>query len=79
MEEEISTIQMSKPLMDLMKLRGKKISIDLINGKKYSGILESFDVYMNIVLKDCEVTDNKGVVQNYGTVFLRASYGVLNI
>ncbi|HLD11215.1 MAG TPA: LSM domain-containing protein [Candidatus Nanoarchaeia archaeon] len=78
MEEEINTIQMSKPLMDLMKLRGKKISIDLINGKNYTGILESFDVYMNIVLKDCKITDNQGT-KDYGIVFLRASYGVLNI
>ena len=60
-------------------LIGKRIGIELINGSKYNGILKSFDVYMNVVLDDCEVNDVKGNITKHNVVFVRASYGILKL
>ncbi|MBS3159283.1 hypothetical protein J4436_00695 [Candidatus Woesearchaeota archaeon] len=79
MEEESLTVEASKPLSDLRDLIGKRIGIELINGSKYNGILKSFDVYMNVVLDDCEVNDVKGNITKHNVVFVRASYGILKL
>ncbi|MGM5483928.1 MAG: LSM domain-containing protein [Nanobdellota archaeon] len=44
----------TRPLDALNDARGKKVIVELKNGRKYEGTLRAFDVHINIVLGDAE-------------------------
>ena len=60
-----------KPFDSLQNSKGKRIVLELINGKVFRGVLVSFDLNMNIVLEDVELEDGKKV----DFVFLRSIFG----
>ena len=47
----------TKPFTHLNNAKGKQIIVELKNDAQYNGILESFDMHLNLVLID--VKDNK--------------------
>ncbi len=51
--------QQSRPLDALNKSRGKRVIVDLKNGWRYVGILNSFDIHINTVLDDAEEYEPK--------------------
>ena len=63
--------QMSRPFDALNKAKGKRVIVELKNGKQYIGKLESFDPHINTVLNDTEERVDGEVKRKLGTVFLR--------
>ncbi len=61
----------SRPLDALNKARGKKVIVELKNGKQYIGKLNAFDIHINVVLDDAEERVDGEVKRQLGTVFLR--------
>lgn len=64
-------MEQSRPLDALNRSRGKKIIVELKNGRQYVGILNAFDIHINIVLDDAEERVDGGVKRKLGTTFLR--------
>lgn len=46
--------QMSRPFDALNRAKGKRVVVELKNGKEYRGVLEAFDPHINTVLNDTE-------------------------
>ncbi|MFP4118107.1 MAG: LSM domain-containing protein [Candidatus Woesearchaeota archaeon] len=61
----------SRPLDSLNAAKGKKVIVELKNGKQYLGKLKAFDIHINIVLEDGEERVNGETSKKLGTVFLR--------
>ena len=64
-------MEVSRPLDALNKARGKRVIVELKNGKQYLGSLNAFDIHINVVLDDAEEKVNGETVRKLGTVFLR--------
>ena len=60
-----------RPLDALNNARGKRVIIELKNGKGFAGILKSFDIHINTVLDDAEERVDGEIKRKLGTVFLR--------
>ena len=60
-----------RPLDALNLARGKKVFVDLKNGKTYSGTLQAFDIHLNLVLSDVEERSNGEVTRKLNKVLLR--------
>lgn len=60
-----------RPLDALNSARGKKVIVDLKNGKSYSGSLQAFDIHLNLVLEDVEERSNGEVTRKLVQVLLR--------
>lgn len=61
----------SRPLDTLNKSRGKRVVVELKNGKQYVGTLNAFDIHINMVLDDAEERFEGEVKRKIGTVFVR--------
>ncbi|MEM4282622.1 MAG: LSm family protein [Candidatus Woesearchaeota archaeon] len=61
----------SRPLDALNKARGKKVIIELKNGRQYVGNLSAFDMHINTVLEDVEERVDGELRRKLGVVFLR--------
>ncbi len=44
----------TKPFSHLNEARGKTITVELKNDTSYTGVLESFDMHLNLVLDDAQ-------------------------
>lgn len=64
-------MEVSRPLDALNKARGKRILVELKNGKQYLGDLNAFDIHINVVLDHSEEKVNGETTRKLGTVFLR--------
>ena len=64
-------IEASRPLDALNKARGKRIIVELKNGKQYVGKLNAFDIHINVVLDEAEEKVEGETIRKLGTVFLR--------
>lgn len=62
---------MSRPLDALNKARGKRVIVELKNGRQYVGTLVSFDIHINTVLETAEERIESEVKRQLGTVFIR--------
>jgi len=67
----------SRPLDTLNSAKGKRIMIELKNGKQYLGVLKSFDIHINVVLHEAEEHVNGELKRKIGTVFLRGDTIIL--
>jgi len=65
------TMMQSRPLDALNKARNKKVLVELKGGRIFSGLLEAFDIHINVVLNQAEELENGVVKRKLGTVFLR--------
>lgn len=61
----------NRPLDALNEAKGKRIIVELKNGKQYVGKLEAFDIHINIVLTETEEHENQELKRKIGKVFVR--------
>jgi small nuclear ribonucleoprotein len=64
-------MEASRPLDALNEARGKRVIVDMKNGKQYVGNLKAFDIHINVVLNDAEEHKEGQLQKKLGTVFLR--------
>jgi small nuclear ribonucleoprotein (snRNP)-like protein len=64
----------TRPFDLLAKAKNKRVLVEFSDGKEFTGKLQSFDMYLNIVLRDVE-TDGKKLP----FVFIRSLYGKITI
>lgn len=60
-----------RPLDALNASRGKRVIVDLKNGRQYVGKLRAFDIHINTVLEDAEERENNEIKRKIGTAFIR--------
>lgn len=70
-------METSRPLDALNKARGKRVMLDLKNGRQYVGTLKAFDIHINIVLEDAEERVDGEVKRKIGTAFIRGDTIIL--
>jgi small nuclear ribonucleoprotein len=51
--------------------RGKRVLVELKNGRSYVGILRAFDIHINTVLEEAEEYVEGNLKRKLGMVFLR--------
>lgn len=61
----------SRPFDLLNDARGKRVIVDVKNGKQYIGSLKAFDPHINIVLNDAEEHKDGQLQKKLGSVFIR--------
>ncbi|HIH23432.1 TPA: small nuclear ribonucleoprotein [Candidatus Woesearchaeota archaeon] len=61
----------SRPLDALNMARGKRVIVELKNGRTYVGVLRAFDIHINTVLEDAEEHIDGALKRKLGMVFLR--------
>lgn len=66
-----------RPLDALNQSRGKKVLIELKNGKQFVGMLKAFDIHINTVLEDAEERVDNEVKRKLGKLFLRGDTIIL--
>ncbi len=66
----------SRPIDVLEKARGKKVIVRLKNGSDITGMLQAFDLHLNIWLENTEETKN-GSVTKLGSAIVRGDTIVL--
>ncbi len=64
-------MEAARPLDSLNEAKGKRVIVELKNGKQYLGTLKSFDIHINIVLDDVEERQDGEMKRKLGTVFIR--------
>ncbi|MFA6072825.1 MAG: LSM domain-containing protein [Candidatus Woesearchaeota archaeon] len=62
---------MARPLDALNKARGKRVLVELKNGRQYVGLLIAFDIHINTVLENAEERLDGELKKQLGTVFIR--------
>ena len=60
-----------RPLDALNQSRGKRVIVELKNGKQFVGKLIAFDIHINTVLDDAEERENNELKRKIGRVFIR--------
>ena len=61
----------SRPLDALNMARGKRVIVELKNGRTYVGVLRAFDIHINTVLEEAEEYVDGAMKRKLGMVFLR--------
>lgn len=51
--------------------RGKRVIVELKNGRTYIGVLRAFDIHINTVLEEAEEHVDGQVKRKLGMIFLR--------
>ncbi len=78
--------QMTRPFDALNKAKGKRVVVELKNGKQYIGVLEAFDPHINTVLNGTEEyvpeevekeIDGKKVRVKTGNMVLKRKLGIV--
>ena len=67
----------SRPLDALNEAKGKRVLVELKNSKKFVGVLEAFDIHINIVLENAEEHEAGEIKRKLGTVFIRGDTIIL--
>lgn len=62
---------MTRPLDTLNEMRDKRVVVKLKNGITYVGELKSFDIHINVSLKNVEEIKDDKTVKNLDRVFIR--------
>jgi U6 snRNA-associated Sm-like protein LSm6 len=62
-----------KPLNVLIKSIGSNVAVTLKGRGEYRGKMTRADGYMNMMLKNAKEYDSKGLIANYGDVFIRGN------
>ena len=67
----------ARPLDALNQARGKKVIVELKNGKTYTGTLRAFDIHINVVLGDAEESVEGDVKRKFSVTFIRGDTIIL--
>lgn len=70
-------METSRPLDALNAARGKRVIVELKNGKQFIGNLKAFDIHINTVLEDCEERVDGELKRKIGLAFLRGDTIIL--
>jgi small nuclear ribonucleoprotein len=70
-------MEQSRPLDALNNSRGKRVMLELKNGKQFVGTLKAFDIHINIVLDDAEEHVDGQIKRKLGTAFVRGDTIIL--
>ena len=62
---------MMKPLSVLQASANKNVIVELRGKREYRGILDGYDVYMNLVLRNAEEIVDGNTVRKLATVVVR--------
>ncbi|NLL94905.1 MAG: small nuclear ribonucleoprotein [Thermoplasmatales archaeon] len=62
---------MKKPLDVLKASLNSNVIVELRSGRQYRGVLDGYDIYMNVVLKKAEEFINGESVGRLGTTIVR--------
>ena len=60
-----------RPLDLLNESKGKRVLVELKNGKQFIGKLVSFDIHINTVLEEAHEMEDGEVKRSLGRIFLR--------
>jgi small nuclear ribonucleoprotein len=66
-----------RPLDALNAARGKRVVVELKNGKQFIGILKAFDIHINTVLDEAEEHEDGSLKRKIGKAFLRGDTIIL--
>ncbi|MBI4450962.1 small nuclear ribonucleoprotein [Candidatus Woesearchaeota archaeon] len=69
--------EISRPLDALNRARGRKVIVELKGGKQFIGLLNAFDIHINVVLDDCEERVEGQTTRKLGTAFIRGDTIIL--
>jgi len=61
----------TRPLDALNTSRGKRVIVELKNGRSFIGTLRAFDIHINTVLEDAEEHADGQLKRKVGMVFIR--------
>ncbi|MBR9702730.1 small nuclear ribonucleoprotein [Candidatus Woesearchaeota archaeon] len=64
-------MESARPLDTLNAARGKRVIVELKNGRQYLGELKAFDIHINTCLEDAEERVDGEVKRKLGTLFIR--------
>ena len=64
-------MESERPLDALNAARGKRVLVELKNGKQFIGILKAFDIHINTVLDEAEELEEGQLKRKLGTAFIR--------
>jgi small nuclear ribonucleoprotein (snRNP)-like protein len=67
----------ARPLDALNQARGKKVVVELKNGRSLTGNLRAFDIHINVVLGEAEEVVDGAVTRKLDVVFIRGDTIVL--
>ena len=70
-------MESERPLDALNVARGKRVIVELKNGKQFLGKLKAFDIHINTVLDDDEEHENGQLKRKVGTAFIRGDTIIL--
>ncbi len=70
-------MEVSRPLDALNKARGKKVIVELKNGKQFTGNLKAFDIHINVVLEEAEEREDGELKRKLGVIFIRGDTIIL--
>ena len=70
-------MEASRPLDALNNARGKKVVVELKNGKQFVGSLRAFDIHINVVLEEAEERVDGEIKRKVGVIFLRGDTIIL--
>ena len=66
-----NTMEQSRPLDALNKSRNKRVIVELKNHKTYIGLLNAFDIHINVVLDEAEEYIEGEMKRKLDVVFIR--------
>lgn len=72
-------MEQTKPFDILNDAKGKKVVVELKNGKQYSGELKAFDPHINIVIQNAEERVDGEITRKLGSIFIRGDTIILII
>ncbi len=61
----------TRPLDALNMSRGKRVIVELKNGRSFVGVLQAFDIHINTVLESAEEHEDGQIKRKMGLVFIR--------
>lgn len=61
----------TRPLDALNMARGKRVIVELKNGRVYVGVLRAFDIHINTVLEEAEEHIDGEIKRKIGMLFIR--------
>lgn len=70
-------MESERPLDALNVARGKRVIVELKNGKQFLGKLKAFDIHINTVLEDAEEHENGQLKRKIGNAFIRGDTIIL--
>lgn len=70
-------MELTRPLDTLNRAKDSRVIVELKNGKQFIGILQAFDIHINLALTNAEEHINGELKRKMGDVFLRGDAIIL--